>query len=96
MLQSKSNYNKNDRRTNDILLGIIGGILYRNSDLLQMDPSWFKVDAEGTGATRLTIKGWGILSTYDGEYICWHVMLAHRIESLWMGRDHEQKRVLQL
>lgn len=27
-----------------------------------------------------------ILSTYDGDYICWHVMFGHRIESLWMGR----------
>jgi len=24
-----------------------------------------------------------ILSTYDGDYICWHVMFGHRIESLW-------------
>ena len=23
-----------------------------------------------------------ILSTYDGDYICWHVMFGHRIESL--------------
>lgn len=27
-----------------------------------------------------------ILSTYDGDHICWHVMFGHRIESLWMGR----------
>ena len=27
-----------------------------------------------------------ILSTYDGDYICWHVMFGHRIESLWMGK----------
>lgn len=23
-----------------------------------------------------------ILSTYDGDHICWHVMFGHRIESL--------------